>query len=203
MRHFIVALAGSMLLSSTAYAGGVGLISVGGLHQEQVYAYDTELTQYKINQIRPIYGLGLQTILGDVDDDFVGVAKIYFLGDSPPKGAGIQEAAKSQGWSEAANGELSFAMRDVPRTMGIATAGLQGTVWGEPTGLAVNAVANLGASFMTVDSREFLLAEGGIGAHYALSDTLQVNAEATYRMRYRKGFTHGGGVNVGVRYFFD
>lgn len=203
MRNILLALAGSMLLSSTAYAGGIGLISTGGLHQEQVYAYDTELTQYKINQPRPIYGLGMQAILGDVDDDFVGVAKIYFLGDSPPNRAGIQASAVSQGWKEADNGELTFATREDMRTMGVATAGLQWTAWGEPTGLAVNVLGNLGASFMTVDSREFLLAEAGVGAHYALSDMLQVNAEAMYRMRYRKGFAHGGGINVGVRYFFD
>ncbi len=192
-----------MLFTTSAYAGGLGVISTAGVHQENVFAYDTELTQYKIGQQRPMYGIGFQAILGDVDDDFVGVAKIYYLGDTPPQRAGVQEAAKSQGWNPSEDGDLEFAARTGIRPMGVATAGLQWGVWGEPTGLSVNLVGNLGASFMTSDATEFLLAEVGGGAHYALSDTLQVNAEAVYRMRFRKDFFHGGGFNLGVRYFFD
>jgi len=203
MRTTVLALLGSMLLSTSAYAGGIGVISNGGLHQENVFAYDAELTQYKIAQPRPVYGFGMQAILGDVDDDFVGVAKIYFLGDTPPLRGGVQEAAKSQGWKQSEHGDLEFAAREGVRPMGVATAGLQWGVWGEPTGLSVNLVGNLGASFMTSDATEFLLAEVGAGAHYALSDTVQVNAEAVYRMRFRKDFFHGGGFNLGVRYFFD
>ena len=100
-------------------------------------------------------------------------------------------------------GDVTFAARQGIRPMGIATAGLQWGVLGDPTGVQLNIVANLGASFMTEDATEFLLAEAGVGAHYSLTETVQVNAEATYRARYRKGISHGGGVSLGVRYFFD
>jgi len=203
MRNTLLAttacLAGSMFLSTDAYAGGLGLVSASGLHSEHVYAYSEDLTQYKVSQLRPMYGLGLQAILGDVDDDFVGVAKIYWLGDSPPQRDGVQQAARDQG----AEGDVTFVARQGVRPMGIATAGLQWGVLGDPTGLQLNIVANLGSSFMTLDATEFLLAEVGVGGHYSLTETVQVNAEATYRARYRKEISHGGGLTLGVRYFFD
>lgn len=203
MRNILIAttacLAGSMLFSTDAYAGGLGLVSAAGLHSEHVYAYSEDLTQYKVSQLRPTYGVGLQAILGDVDDDFVGVAKMYWIGDAPPQGDGVQQAARDQG----AEGDVTYAARQGVRPMGIATAGLQWGVLGDPTGVQLNIVANLGSSFMTQDASEFLLAEVGVGGHYSLTETVQVNAEATYRARYRKEISHGGGLTLGVRYFFD
>lgn len=195
----IAALAGSMLFSTTAYAGGLGVISTGGVHTEHVYAYSEDLTQYKVSQLRPSTGIGLQAILGDFDDDFVGVAKIFWLGDFGPQNQGIQAAAKAQG----AEGEVTYALREGIRPTGIAMAGLQWGVWGEPTGLEVNIITNLGAVFMTTDATEGLIAELGVGAHYALNDTVQVNAEVAYQARFRKTLAHSVGINLGARYFFD
>ena len=217
MRKLSTAALGASLLatacfaSAPAQAGGMGVIVNGGLHQERFYAYDLSDTDrvqdtYVYNQMRPNYGFGLQGVLGDKDDNWVGTAKFWFQNDAAQTDEGVKQNAVSDETGNTAGqaeGELVYAYRDYAKPMGLATAGVQWRLWGEPLGFQLNAITNVGAAFMTPDSTEFLLVEVGPGAHYTMNKRIQVNAELLYQVRYRKGFRHAATANVGVRYLFD
>lgn len=217
MRSSLPAFVGASLLatalfaSAPAQAGGIGVIANGGMHQERFYAYDLSETDrvqntYIYNQMRPNYGFGLQGVLGDRDDNFVGTAKFWFQSDAAQTDEGVKQNAESTDDNTTAGqaeGELVYTYRQDPKPMGLATAGVQWRLWGEPLGFQLSAISNIGASFMTPDSTEFLLAELGPGAHYTMNKRIQVHAEVLYQVRYRKGFRHGASGNVGVRYLFD
>lgn len=195
------------LMSNPAEAGGIGLITTAGTHRDVFYAYDLSDTQYEIARQAPHYGGGLQMVLGDANDKFVGTARLWFQQDAAQKGAGVQAAAREQGWKatdeEGNANDLTFAFRDTPRSLGLATAGVQWRLWGEPLGFQLNLITNVGAGVMTADSTEFVLTQVGPGVHYTLNDKIQVNAELAYEMRFRKSFSHGSTFNLGVRYLID
>ncbi len=194
-------LAGAALVSTPALAGGVGIIGGGGLGTTPIYAYEDGGTNpYVINQLRPRTGLGLQAVLGDRDDRFVGVARFYWQAQLPQTADGVQEAANAQG----ASGDVTFAVNDEVRNVGIGTAGIQWGIWGDRTGgFAVNALTCVGSGIMTDDAREFLVLELGPGVQYAVNKRVQVNAEVLYQARYRKGFDHAVTGTIGARYLFD
>ncbi len=216
MRSLTTAALGASLLatavfaSAPALAGGMGVIVNGGTHQDRFYAYDLSDTEriqntYIYDQMRPNYGFGLQGILGDRDDNYVGTAKFWYQSDAAQTDEGIGQKAVSEDGSTAgqAEGELTYAYRKQSKGMGLATAGVQWRLWGEPLGFQLSAITNVGAAFMTPDSSEFLLVEVGPGAHYTLNKRVQINAEVVYQARYRKGLRHGASGTVGVRYLFD
>jgi hypothetical protein len=216
MRSLTTAALGASLLATAVFAsapvqaGGMGVIATGGTHQERFYAYDLSDTEriqntYIYDQMRPNYGFGLQGILGDRDDNFVGTAKFWYQSDAGQTDEGIGENAVSEDGSTAkdAEGELVYKHRQASRGIGLATAGVQWRLWGEPMGFQLSAITNVGAAFMTSDSSEFLLVQVGPGAHYTLNKRLQVNAEVVYELRYRKSLRHGASGVVGVRYLFD
>lgn len=195
------------VLSTTAEAGGIGIITTAGTHEDRFYAYDLSDTQYRISAQRPDYGLGIQAVLGDRDDKWVGTARVWAQSDAAQSDAGINEKARAEGWKpttdDGLDNELTYVFRDTPRTIGCAVAGVQWRLWGEPLGLQLSVVTNVGAGFLTLDSSEFLMTQVGPAAHYTLNDRIQVNAEVAYEMRYRKSFYHGSTVNFGVRYLID
>ena len=194
-------------LTATAEAGGIGIITTAGTHQDRFYAYDLSDTQYVISAQRPDYGLGFQAVLGDRDDKWVGTARLWAQQDAAQTAEGVNAKAAAEGWNkqteEGLENELTYAYRDEPRSIGMATAGVQWRLWGEPLGFQLNLITNVGAGFLTTDSSEFILAQVGPGVHYTLNDRIQVNAEVGYEMRYRKSFYHGSTFNLGVRYLID
>lgn len=195
-------LAGAALTSSAALAGGLGVVGSAGLHTDPVYAYDLSNTQYEVNQMRPHYGMGIQAVLGDRDDRFVGLAKFYWIQDAAQADNNIPDGAKNAGYTGDAS-ELSYTVREESINVGIATAGVQWGLWGDPLGFQLNAISNIGAAWATPDAREYLFIEVGPGFHYSLNNRIQVNAELAYQTRFRKGFEHGVHLNAGVRFLFD
>ena len=97
----------------------------------------------------------------------------------------------------------TLALRQESRNIGIATAGIQWSLLGDPSGLSFNLLTNIGAAAITPDLTEFAYAEIGPGVSFAFDSSIQVFAEAYYQPRWRKGFTHGAGGAAGVRYLFD
>ena len=195
------------VLSTNAEAGGIGIITTAGTHQDRFYAYDLSDAQYVISAQRPDYGFGLQAVLGDRDDKWVGTARLWAQQDAAQSDVGHNAKAREEGWKptteEGLDNELTYVFRDEPRTLGLASAGVQWRLWGEPLGLQLSLITNVGTGLLTVDSSEFLLAQIGPGVHYTINDRIQVNAEFGYEMRYRKSFYHGSTFNLGVRYLID
>jgi hypothetical protein len=207
MRHpsslALLLLAGTALHSASAHAGGIGLLGTGGFHQARVYYYDADETQYLNRQNKFNSGLGIEAVLGDKDDRFLGVARGYYMRDTPPTGPDNPLVE-----------EPIFAVPDGPTHIGAATVGVQWGVIGDPTGFQAHIATHLGAGMVTVDNssgadnlegsnQEFLIGEAGIGAHYHFARSLQIVADVTYTMRYRKVFYPGGNVYLGFRYMFD
>ena len=164
-----------------------------------MYYYDTDDTQYLNRQNRPNSGFGIEAILGDKDDRFLGVARGFYLQDSPPTDPPSPVVS-----------DPIYAIPDGPTHLGVATVGVHWGLFGDPTGFQVHLASHLGAGIVTVDSAtgegsnvEFLLAEAGAGAHYHFARNLQVYADLAYTMRYRKVFSPGANAYLGVRYMFD
>ncbi len=198
--HKISLLAGVVALTSAsapALAGGLGLMGAAGMHQENVYFYDNSDTQYLQVQYQPSYGSGLYVMLGDRDDRVQGVMKMYWLRDAPPS---YDVGPLPDGFD---GDEAIIALREDSRDIGIATAGIQWSLFGDPAGLSVNLLTNIGAAAVTRDLTEFAYAEIGPGVSFALDSSIQVFGEVLYQPRFRKVLTHGGGGSIGVRYLFD
>jgi opacity protein-like surface antigen len=205
MRAVNVPLVCSLILgglsASDALAGGIGVITTAGVHQERIYAYDEELTQYSISQARPNLGAGVQGLLGDRDDRILGYVKMYYQIDSPQVDNDISGQVKAQ--NEGVEGQLEYAVRTEARDVGVATVGVQWGILPNADALQIIAISGIGAGALTIDSSEFILVELGAGAQYALTDQLYLHGELAYQGRYRKALSQGAGVNVGVRFMFD
>lgn len=186
-------LAALVLAPGSAQAGGLGLILNGGAHADRVYGYEA-LANGTYEQMEPETqfnahgGGGLEIVLGDRDNSVLGVFRGYYLvdaGQSPVEGADVSE------------------VRETARPVGMATAGLQWGVWGEPDALQAVVTANAGAGLFTSDMTEFLDLQVGGGATWMATSDLQVLGTVTAGTRYRKRFFPEAGVTVGVRYLFD
>ena len=207
MRHptslALLLLAGTALHSTSALAGGIGLLGTGGFHQARVYYYDVEETQYLNRQNQLNAGFGIEAVLGDKDERFLGVARGYYMIDTPPTGP---EAPLVD--------DPIYAIPEGPTHIGVATVGVHWGVIGDPTGFQAHIASAVGAGIVTVDNssnaenlegsnQEFLIGEAGIGAHYHFANNMQLYADVAYTMRYRKVFYPGGNVYLGFRYMFD
>jgi len=199
--HNIPLIIGAVALTSLtapALAGGIGVMGAAGVHQERADYYDEDENHFYEDQMRPNYGTGLYVMLGDRDDRVQGSMKIYWQADAPPT-------------TELNNGrdpdfvgdEISIALRQDDRNIGIATAGIQWSLVGDPSAFSFNLITNIGAAAITPDLTEFAYAEIGPGVSYALDSSIQFFGEALYQPRWRKGLSHGAGGAVGVRYLFD
>ena len=85
----------ALLLSSQAYAGGIGPLVIGGFHTEPLYFYSKlnadglefaspqDYDQYKVNQVIGNVGSGLELVLGDRDDFIQGSFRFYWMMDMP------------------------------------------------------------------------------------------------------------------------
>lgn len=205
MRAVNIPLVGSLIFgvlsASDAVAGGIGVITTAGVHQENIYAYDQELIQYSVTQLRPNLGAGVQGLLGDRDDRIMGYVKMYYMIDSPQVDNDISAKVKAE--NEGVEGAVVYAVREDPRSVGVASVGVQWGLLPNADAFQLTAISGIGAGALTIDSSEFILVELGAGAQYALTEQLYLHGELAYQGRYRKSFDHGAGVNVGVRFMFD
>ncbi len=203
MRHptslALLLLAGTALHSSSALAGGIGLLGTAGMHQARVYYYDVDDTQYLNRQNKLNTGFGIEAVLGDKDDRFLGVARGYYLIDQPPT---APEAPLVD--------NPTYAVPDIATHNIAATVGVHWGVIGDPTGFQAHIGTHVGAGIVTLNpetqegtSQEFLIGEVALGGHYHFARNLQVYVDAAYTMRYRKSFSPGANAYLGFRYMFD
>lgn len=183
-------------LSGPARAGGLGLLGTGGVHTAKAYYYDAAGDQGIDLQTRPNAGVGIEGILGASDDRILGLMRVYLLTDAPVADPDIGDFDPSE-VEHPAYSELGWDKK------GVATMGVQWSLYGDPEGFQVTLATLLGTGFATVDSLEFLLVDVGPGVTWSASDRLQLTATASATGRYRKGISYGGNLYAGVRYFFD
>lgn len=188
-----------MLRSADAQAGGLGVMTAGGLHQTSVYVYDPELQQFRVNQQRPNLGVGLQAVLGDRDDRVQGVMRVYYQLDSGQTEDGVLDAAKADG----AEGDLTFAYDAEPRHLGMASVGVQWGLLKSPGAIQPTLITAVGAGALTNNNTEFAMVQVGPGMYWSLTEQLQLNAELTADVRYRKQLSWGMSGSVGLRFLFD
>lgn len=188
----LVALIG-LTASAPAFAGGIGLLGTGGMHGDRVYGYtENEAGDLKQEapetQLNANYGGGMELTLGDRDNRIVGIFRFFYLQDGP------QSAPKV--------GEV-YAVRTTARDIGMFTGGLQWGVVGDPTRAQFTVVSLIGSGFLTRDFTEFAQAEVGVGGTFNPNRHVQVFAEATGGIRYRKRVQPTFNATAGVRYLFD
>lgn len=207
MRLSLLSLA--LMIPAPALAGGVGIIGTGGAHSDHLYYYSSELQTIETDagpeeqtiytqkpmysQVNPNFGGGLELILGDRDDKILGMFRIYYLQDTAQRAAGLL----------AEPNDYTYNLRSIPRDLGVITGGLQWGLVGDPKGLQLNLLTNLGAGFFTDDFTEFVLAEAGLGGSYMVNRHLQLHADLTGGLRFRKGFYHTENFYLGARWLFD
>ena len=186
-----------ILLSSNAFAGGIGLLATGGMYTETVYFYDSskELQQYQQSQTIGTYGTGLEFALGDRDDKIMGLARWYWLQETPQ-----HDPALSTGLVEPDNVVANW--RDTARNVGMFSVGLQWAFWTKNK-IRLNANAMFGSGFLTTDHSEFFIAEAGAGMSYRISRDIDAHVEVQSALRNRKGLKHGMNSYAGIRYLFD
>ena len=195
-------LASSLLIaafasSSTAHAGGFGLIGSGGIHGDRVYYYKENAIgefeqQAPYDQLNPNLGGGLELMIGDKDYKINGIFRFYYLQDSP------LQTPESQ-----AEGDIVYNIRQTPRDVGMIDAGLHFGLFGEPDRLQMVAIGMIGAGFMTADQTEFVQGQAGVGGTYTVARHVQFHAEVVGGARYRKRFYPAVTGSAGVRYLFD
>jgi len=186
-----------ILLSSNAFAGGIGLLGTGGMYTESVYFYDSsqEFQQYSQTQTIGTYGTGLEFSWGDRDDKIMGMARFYWIQETPQT-----DPAKTTGLVDPEN--VVANIRDTTKNVGMFSVGLQWTYW-EKEKLRLNVNAMFGSGFLTTDHSEFFIAEAGIGTAYRISRDVDFHVEVQYALRNRKGLRHGMNTYAGIRYLFD
>ncbi|MES2640171.1 MAG: hypothetical protein V4850_11830 [Myxococcota bacterium] len=189
----IIPLALLALAPSTALAGGIGLVTTAGLHGDRVYSYEEDVNGVATqmdpeDQLNPNFGGGLEIVLGDKDLKIMGIFRGYYLQDS------AQQDPK--------NGPI-FNVRDVPRDLGVISAGLQWGILGDPGAIQLTIVGTLGAGVFTSDFTGYALGEAGVGGTWMAARRVQLAASVTGGARYRKRFYPTTNAYLGVRYLFD
>lgn len=183
-------------LSAPAFAGGVGIMGTGGLHEAKAYYYDDLGRQGIDTQQRPNAGFGGEVLLGDKDDRIQGLMRIYANVDWPTNEPTLSGVDADEAIYPAAHLEA-------PRVDGTITMGVQWGLWGDPTGFQLTATTLFGSAFITPDNLEHLIAEGGVGATYMMSDRLQLAGTLAFAGRYRKQITISESAFISARYLFD
>jgi len=178
----------------SANAGGIGLFTQAGIHQDFAYYYNIYNDQGIDSQFLPHYGVGFEGILGDKDDRLKGIFRISWNQDQPLSNP---EVPTDQDYFFA-----DMSTKE-PRNDGIIAIGLQWGIWGEPTKFEVIATTLLSSGFWTVDSLEYFVVDAGIGATFSPQDNLQFFGVASFSPRYRKQIALGGQATLGARVIFD
>ncbi|MBT3217797.1 MAG: hypothetical protein HN348_01790 [Proteobacteria bacterium] len=208
MRFAATLIASLFFFTSSAFAGGFGLMMHGGTHSERVYFYSDhdaagdklanfrDYEQYQLVQSLLNGGGGIELILGDRDDKITGVFRGYYLIDQAQKDpADFTELVDPS--------YVVSTHRETARHSGVAQIGLNWGIFGKPKGFQFGAVAHVGSGFMTSDHTEFLTADIGLTINYRFIRQMQFFTDVVYQMRWRKGASHGATMFTGVRYLFD
>jgi hypothetical protein len=192
LRNVLVGLA--FCANSVAYAGALGLQTSAGLHQERAYFYSQTDEQGLDNQMRPNFGVGIETLVGDKDEKVQGILKLSWVQDSAP--------------NKPDTGDVSNAV-DPPTHeegtshVGVLGLGIQWGLLGDPTGTQLTLSSIIGSGFLTTDNTEYVMIETGVGGTHNLNETLQLMGTIAATMRYRKHMSFGPNAYVGIRYIFD
>jgi hypothetical protein len=205
----LVAMAVSLLLSGTAYAGGLGVLATGGIHTERVFYYSNlnpangelyrdiaDYDQFSMTQLLPQIGSGLNLVLGDRDDKITGDARFFWMMDTP-------QADPASIDTNVPDENVVADVRNDPRHVGLMMLGLSWGLVGSPDKVQLAAVGHVGSAFITLDHTEFLLVNVGPGVTVRLARQAQLFADVSYQLRYRKEFDHSVAGTLGVRYLFD
>lgn len=204
----LVAAAVALLVSTPAFAGGVGPLVMGGFHTEQVAFYTTQTSngtpirnraewpQEYNSQILGNAGGGLELVLGDRDNLIQGVFRAFYMVDMPQVAPTDAELIDQ--------GEVVAAWREDIKHIGVGTVGLTfGVVRAASDRLKFAVAVHMGAGFLTNDHTEFALAQVGPNLSYLFSRTVEGYIDASYGIRYRKEVSHGLYGSLGIRYLFD
>lgn len=192
----VLGIAALVLGSSSAYAGGVGLVTTGGVHAAKAYYYDLKGDQGIDQQIRPNGGFGLEGILGDRDERIQGLMRLYVLSDAAVADPDTGDLSASEVVYPAAS-EQGATIK------GLMSVGVQFGVYGDPDGFQLVIDGLLGSCFITDDSLQFLQVDVGPGVTWNATQALQLYGTLAATGRYRKGLSMGGNAYIGVRYLFD
>jgi|JI6StandDraft_1071083.scaffolds.fasta_scaffold147064_2 hypothetical protein len=202
----------ALLLSTSAHAGGIGPMVVGGFHTEPLYYYSattdgtaggsrfqspTDYDQFKVSQAIGNIGAGLELVLGDRDDFIQGTFRAYWQLDTPQI-----DPSKS---SDLVDAEVLVAdWRENARHTGVGTVGLQvGVVRAAADKFKFGISAHVGAGFISPNHNEFFLGQLGTNINYQITPTLEAYLDVTYALRIRKQLSHGVLGTAGLRILFD
>jgi len=185
--------------SSSALAGGLGLMYQAGMHEERAYYYQGK-NQGIDSQLKANLGPGLEAIIGDRDDKIQGILRLSWVSESqatPPLDDKGKEACKPENVSCPDYSDLDA------RQIGVLGLGVQWGVLGDPSDkqLVINTL--IGSGFITTDNTEFVIAELGVGGTYNFSESLQGVTNLSAVVRGRKHASYGPLMHVGIRYLFD
>lgn len=183
------------MLPSVAQAGGVGLLTTGGVYSERVWYYDASGEQYLTRQAIPMGGAGLDLMLGDRDDRIVGFARFYWNMELPEPDLSLRPLEGT--------GPHSTPHRSNASQTGVFAVGLQAGVAGDPEKGMFNIIGVVGSGFLTTDHREFVYGELGVGGTVRLSPTLELFGNAAGHLRFRKWARVGATGYGGIRVLFD
>ena len=172
-------------------------MGTGGFHQVKAYYYRNDGLQGVDYQSRPNVGAGFEALLGDRDDKVLGLMRLYWMSDSPPKAPDTSAEDQSHTYVHPP------AEDQPPEQIGAITLGVQWGVWGDPTGFQVVVTSLAGSGFATKDNLEFLIVEPGAGVTWTWNERVQLYGNVAYTLRYRKGLSLGENAYAGVRYLFD
>lgn len=195
--------------TSSAFAGGLGIMATGGIHTERHFYYsDTspdgepyraieDYDQYQFNPLIPQAGGGLELLLGDRDDRIQGSMRFFYSAELPPPDpAGLDPNVDPD--------HIVADLREGIRHLGFGMVGLNWGVVGDPGGFQFVLTAHVGAAFLSLDHNEFLAVQAGPGVSWRMSRQLQLFADVQYQARFQKTeFGHAGQGNVGLRFLFD
>jgi hypothetical protein len=179
--------------SSTAAAGGLGLIYQAGLHQERAYSYKGK-QQVIDYQSKPNSGPGLEALIGDRNDKIQGLLRMSWV-------------AETQANNPDTKGDESIVHPDYDsleaRQIGVLGLGLQWGVLGDPSDKQIVVNTMIGSGFITTDNTEFVIMELGAGGTYNFTENLQAVANLSGHVRARKHYSFGPTMHMGLRYLFD
>ncbi|MBX2799078.1 MAG: hypothetical protein KTR31_15485 [Myxococcales bacterium] len=197
-----------LLTAAPAYAGGIGIMGMGGAHNEQVYYYSQrgpdgdlynnidDFDQYELDQVLPHFGGGLELVLGDRDDKVMGSIRVLYNLDAP-----VRDPATVT--TEVEPDDVVANVRDEPRHLGFALVGLSWGLVGDPGGFQLTAVGHVGTAFITADHTEFLAVQIGPGFTYRMARQMQLFGDVQYQGRFRKQWSNSVQAHAGIRYLFD
>lgn len=193
------AIFGLMGASAPAYAGGIGVIGSGGIQSAKAYYYNGEGEQGVDTQFRPSTSVGGEALLGDPDDKFIGVVRLYGTWNAP-----VQNPEVAGACDGTTNDYVCPNYDDLTTDpVGAMTVGVQWGLLGDPRGFEFGISAMLGSAFATPDNLEYFIGEPGAYVSYTMADQYQLYANVNASVRYRKTFNVGANSYVGFRYLFD